>query len=106
MAKTNVTKSSTEAELVGLSDAANQGFHVRNFMLAQGYNISPLIVYQDNMSCIAILTRGGSISERTRHISIRHFWLKERVAQKEAKIVHKASKLLFVNALTKPLQGQ
>jgi hypothetical protein len=49
----NVTKSSTEAELVGLSDSANQGFHIRNFIIAQGHDIGPLVLYQDNLSCMA-----------------------------------------------------
>lgn len=35
-----VTKSSTEAELVGLSDSANQGIFIRTFLIAQGYKIT------------------------------------------------------------------
>jgi hypothetical protein len=36
-----VTKSSTEAELVGLSDTASQAIHLRNFVGAQGYDRAP-----------------------------------------------------------------
>ena len=43
-----VTKSSTEAELVGLSDSANQGIFVRTFLIAQGYKMEPVTIYQDN----------------------------------------------------------
>jgi hypothetical protein len=43
-----VTKSSTEAEVVGLSDTASQAIHTRNFLRAQGYNIGPATIYQDN----------------------------------------------------------
>ena len=32
-----VTRSSTEAELVALSDCGSQGLHLRNFLGAQGY---------------------------------------------------------------------
>ena len=46
-----VTKSSTEAELMGLSDMAGQAIHLRNFVIAQGYTLGPAILYQDNMSC-------------------------------------------------------
>ena len=38
-----VTKSSTEAELVGLSDTAMQAIHLRNFVQAQGYDIGPVV---------------------------------------------------------------
>ena len=78
-----VTKSSTEAELVALSDSTNQGIHVRNFLIAQGYKMEPLIIYQDNLSCMALVERGRSAAERTRHINIRYYWVKERVSTGE-----------------------
>lgn len=100
-----VCKSSTEAELVGLSDSANQGIHIRNFLLLQGYKVPAVTVYQDNMSCMALIGRGRSGAERTRHISIRYFWVKERVDTGEIKIVHMGTKEMYANVLTKPLQG-
>jgi hypothetical protein len=68
-----VMKSSTEAELVALSDSASQGLHTRNFVIAQGYQCGPVIIYQDNLSCMALVERGRSAAERTRHIDIRYF---------------------------------
>ena len=52
-----VTKSSTEAELVGLSDSANQAIYIREFLLGQGYDMGPIVVYQDNQSCIVLVER-------------------------------------------------
>ena len=100
-----VSKSSTEAELIGLSDSANQGIHVRNFLIMQGYRMGPVTVYQDNMSCMALIDRGRSGAERTRHIAIKYFWVKERVQSGEVTIVHMGTKDLYANVLTKPLQG-
>ena len=100
-----VSKSSTEAELVGLSDSANQGIHMRNFLIAQGYEMGPVTIYQDNMSCMALVERGRSAAERTRHINIRYFWVKERVDTGEAIIKHMGTKDMYANLLTKPLQG-
>ena len=34
-----VTKSSTESELVALSDYASAGIHLKNFLLIQGYEV-------------------------------------------------------------------
>jgi hypothetical protein len=101
-----VTKSSTEAELVGASDHASPALHIRNFVIAQGYDVGPLILYQDNMSCMALMKRGSPTSERSRHIAIRHFWLTERVADKEIIIEHLGTEKMFANILTKPLQGK
>ena len=103
--QTIVTKSSTEAELVGLSDSANQGIYMRNFLLAQGYPLGPTIIYQDNTSCMALVERGRSGNERTRHINQRYFWIKERVETGELIIKHLGTKEMYANILTKPLQG-
>ena len=100
-----VTKSSTEAELVGLSDTASQAIHLRNFVIAQGYEVGPAVVYQDNMSTMALMKRGGPGSEKSRHINIRHFWLSEKVAMNEVVIEHLGTADMFANVLTKPVQG-
>ena len=73
-----VTKSSIEAELVGLSDTANQATHLRNLIIAQGYEGGPAVIYQDNLSCMALIKRVGKGSERSRYIHIRYFWLTEK----------------------------
>ena len=100
-----VTKSSTEAELVALSDSANQGLYLRNFLKEQGHSMGPVIIYQDNTSCMALVGRGRSGAERTRHIGIRYFWLRERIETGEAVVEHKGTKEMYANILTKPLQG-
>ena len=84
--QTIVTKSSTEAEMVGLSDSTTQAIHLKNCVEKQGYSVSPVIIYQDNLSCMAFMKRGGLGSERSRHIDIRHFWVAERVANGEVTI--------------------
>ena len=100
-----VTKSSTEAELVGLSDSANQGLFIRTFLIAQGYHMPAMTILQDNQSCMALIARGRSGAERTRHIQIRYFWVKERVDKGEVKIEYLRSEDMYANVLTKPLQG-
>ena len=100
-----VTKSSTEAELVGLSDTASQAIHTRLFLIAQGYEIGPATIYQDNKSCMALMKRGAPGSERSRHIDIKYFWLAERVQNGEVKIEHLGTEEMFANILTKPVHG-
>ena len=90
---------------MGLSDTASQAIHLRNFVIAQGYEVGPAVIYQDNMSCMALMKRGGPGSERSRHISIRHFWLAEKVASGEVVIEQLRTDKMFANILTKPVQG-
>lgn len=101
-----VTKSSTEAELVGLSDSASVAINVRNFVIDQGYDLGPAIVYQDNLSCMALIKRGGPGSERSRHINIRHFWVAQKVEDKEVVVEHLGTASMHANILTKPVQGR
>jgi hypothetical protein len=49
-----VAKSSTEAELVALSDCANQALCIRDFLIEQGYPCGPVTMCQDNLSCMAL----------------------------------------------------
>ena len=74
-------------------------------MLAQRHACGPVTIYQDNMSCMALIDRGRSAAERTRHIAIRYFWVKERVDAGEARVQHLGTKKMYANLLTKPLQG-
>jgi hypothetical protein len=41
---------STEAELVAFTEASYQVLWTRNFMLEQGYQLSPAAMFQDNLS--------------------------------------------------------
>jgi len=100
-----VTKSSTEAELVGLSDSLGQAIWTRDFLIGQGYVMGPATLFQDNMSTITLANKGRSTSDRTRHIHIRYFFVKDRVNSGEVKIEYKHTKMMLADLLTKPLQG-
>jgi hypothetical protein len=99
-----VTKSSTEAELVAVTDSAGDLLFIRNLLLCQGYDIPPLFLFQDNRSTIALCERGGA-GHRTKHIKIRNFYVKERVDEGEIVVRWMPTELMIADALTKPLQG-
>jgi hypothetical protein len=101
-----VTKSSTEAELVAVSDFSGQFLEKRNFLAAQGYGVPPVTLGQDNMSTIQLLQNGRTSSERTRHINIRYFFLKDRMKAEELVVVHVPTLDMVADILTKPLQGE
>jgi hypothetical protein len=100
-----VTKSSTESELVATSDSANQTLHLRQFLVEQGYPQEAAEIFQDNISCMNLLKKGKSCSERTRHMSIRYFWLTEKIRKGEIKLTHIRTEDMCANVLTKPIQG-
>ena len=101
-----VSKSSTEAELIGLSDCATQAIWTRNFLEQQGYKVGPATIYQDNMSTMQLAENGRSMSERTRHIHVRYYFIKDRIDSGEVEIKYMPTKLMIADILTKPLQGE
>jgi hypothetical protein len=100
------TKSSTEAELVAVSDQCSMVIHARSFLCAQGSSPSPIPVYQDNMSTLNLIKRGTSTSDHTRHISIRTFWISDRIQTNELIFQHLPTADMIADILTKPLQGK
>jgi hypothetical protein len=100
-----VTKSSTEAELIALSDQSGLVIWSRDFLVAQGETPGPAVIGQDNQSAMALADRGASVSERTRHIHIRHYWIKDRVDFGDIQIVFTPTADMIADIFTKPLQG-
>jgi len=74
------TKSTTEAELVGVDEPLSLILWSRMFAEAQGMRIKDNILYQDNMSAIRMERYGKrSCTKRTRHINIRYFFICDKV---------------------------
>ena len=72
------TKSSTEAEVVGMSDYIPYNIWFLNFLKSQGYEIKQNVVYQDNQSAIRMEKNGrNSCMGNSRHINIRYFFVKD-----------------------------
>jgi hypothetical protein len=100
------TKSSTEAELVGVDDSMPLVVWTRNFILAQGYDISDNVVFQDNQSAMLLEKNGkASSGRRTRHIDIRYFFVTDRVKNGEMRIEYCPTEEMVADFFTKPLQG-
>lgn len=103
--KLNAT-SSTEAELVAMTEAGNQVLWTRNFLIHQEYEVGPALIYQDNLSTIQLVKNGRSNSERTRHIDIKFFFLHDRIKSDHIIVTYKSTKEMIADLLTKPLQGK
>ena len=87
------------------SDLLNEALSLRKFLVAQGHKEKPVILYQDNQSCMHTIASGKSGSKRTRHIDIRHFWIKQYVDEGAVIVTKIATEEMPANILTKPLQG-
>ena len=99
------TKSSTEAELVAISDVLPQAMATAGFVSHQlGQEVRPMI-HEDNMSTIALIKAGRPKAESTRHINIRYFLISDYVDQDLLDIQYVPSEDQHGDYYTKPLQG-
>lgn len=100
------SKSSTEAEMIAVSDGLNHVLWIRNYLCDQGYKLPAAKIFQDNMSAIALFKTGKSASSmRTRHIAIRFYFVKDRMDSGEVEVTFKGTDDMIADILTKPLQG-
>jgi len=100
------TKSSTEAEVVGVDDASSQILWTNYFIKAQGYQISETLVYQDNQSAILLEKNGKQSSgKRTRHMNIQYFFITDRIKRGEMTMKYCPSSEMIGDHFTKPFQG-
>jgi hypothetical protein len=113
--KTN-TKSSTEAELVGVDDAMNFVGWIQLFVEQQIKSInddsvlrrigSDVVMQQDNTSTIQLVNNGQALStKRTRHINIRYFYVTSKIKDGSIRVIYHPTKQMVSDYLAKPLQG-
>ena len=101
------SRSSTEAELIGVDDAITQVLWTKLFMEAQGYPIEKNILYQDNKSSILLETNGrSSAGKRSRAINIRYFFVTDQVELGNVHIEYMPTDELWGDFMTKSLQGE
>lgn len=100
------TKSSTEAELVGVNDAMPSIVWTNNFLKGQGITVTDSIVYQDNQSAMLLETKGQKSSgKRSQHIDIQYFFIKDWIKNGELQIEYCSTEMIVLDVLTKALQG-
>ena len=101
------TKSSTESEVVGVSDFLPYTMWASYFLGAQGYKLYRNIFYQDNTSAIKMIKNGkSSCGSKSRHIHIRYFFTKDALERENIDVHHCASDNMVADFYTKPLQGK
>ena len=104
-----VAKSSCESELIAASDEAGQLLHMNEFLEAQGYSENRVptgVLFQDNQAAIKLEENGKKSSNRTKHISIRNFWIKDQIKLGKIEVRYLNTTEMIADLLTKPVQGE
>ena len=101
-----VTTSSTEAELLALSQAAKQAIQwQRIFRDLDFYSKSPILC--DNQQTIRLLAKDSpQLNTRLRHVDIHNHWLRQEVQDGRIAIEWTSTASMKADGLTKALPGQ
>ncbi len=98
-----MSKSPTEAELIGLSDNLGLVELFKEFVeFLIGREIVTSIVYQDCKAVISLITKGGFVT-RTRHLRARMNLGREMVEEKRKIIEYKKAEEMKADGFSKPL---
>jgi len=97
-----VALSSTEAEYMALSEAAKEAVYLRRFLLELDENIDVVRLSNDNFGAQKLATN-PRYHARTKHIDIRHHFVREVVEIKVIELDHIASEEMPADVLTKAI---
>ena len=99
----SVSQSSMEAEYVALSELGKKIIHFRNILEELGFKQHhPTTIFEDNKSAIKLAT-SIQVTQKSRLISIRHYYIRDLIKNNEVRIIHLPSNLMTSDMLTKPL---
>ena len=102
--QTNVGTSSTQAEVVALSEATKEIMWFRLLLEELGYpQLEPTTVYEDNMSAITLTTEFSGNHKKVKHFIQNIHFILEQYNQQVIELVHISSEDQIADILTKPL---
>ena len=96
-----VALSSTESEYVALAFAGQEVLFLRTLLSELGFVQEVTTVYEDNQPCISMTKR--SDHKRTKHVDIKHHFLRDLVAKKVISVEYMPTEHMVADVLTKHL---
>lgn len=100
-----VTRSSTESEIVALSDALSEIIWFRKWLTAQGFELPPTPIHEDNEAVIKLMREERRTHQRTKHLDARYFYARDLELSGEIMITWSPTTEMIADLMTKPLQG-
>ena len=97
-------QSSTEAEYMSATSAANSVVWFKELLGELGFPQGTVTIYEDNEACIK-LSKNPQDHSRTKHIQVRYHVIRQYVKDKVVKLEYISTKHQLADALTKSLSG-
>ncbi|CAM9000062.1 unnamed protein product [Rhodiola kirilowii] len=100
----SISLSTAEAEYRAAGSSCTQLLWMKQMLSEYGVKQEEMTLYCDNMSAISI-SRNPVQHSRTKHIDIRHHFIRELVEQKVVTLTHVTTDKQLVDIFTKPLDA-
>jgi hypothetical protein len=103
-----VTTSSTEAELLALSQTAKEAIFISRLLKALMLELDePLVIECDNSQTLRLVTEESmTLTTKLRHVDIHNHWLRQEHAERRVVFQWTATKSMMADGLTKALPRQ
>jgi uncharacterized protein YacL (UPF0231 family) len=106
--QTTVTTSTTEAELLSLSQGAKEGQYIKRLLdeLSVSLDEQRIRIHCDNRQTIRLVTEEiARLQTKLRHVDIHNHWLRQEIKDGRIAVEHVPTKKMIANGLTKALSG-
>jgi hypothetical protein len=101
--QSSVALSSTQAELMAITSSTKELLWFRHHLGGIGLNrAQPTILFIDSQ-CAIDIANNSKISDRSKHIEVQHFFIREHIEAGTVKLQHIASNEQTADTMTKPL---
>lgn len=102
-----VTTSTTEAELLALTQGAKEALFTNRLIKSLGVSLdqpTPVPIWCDNQQTIRLVTaETAQLSTKLRHVDIHHHWVREKVQEGGLQVNYCPTKQMVADGLTKAL---
>jgi len=101
-----ITKSSTGAEFIALTEAVSYALYLREWLRYQNRRVPRMKIHCDNQSVLALLKANHTGVKATKHLKVRYFFIRQHVISGEIEIVWCKTIHMIADIMTKPVTGQ
>jgi hypothetical protein len=101
-----VTQSSTEAELLALTDGVKRSLQPAKLLMELGFTPEiKIVAMQDNLSTVAIAKNGEGMGGKAKHFRVRYHFLRELIEEGTLRLEYCPTDEMVPDYLTKGMTG-
>ena len=101
--QSTIALSSTEAELMAITSSTKELLWFRHHLGGLGFSHAQPTTLLVDSQCALDIANNSKISDRSKHIEVQHFFIRDHIEANAVKVQHTSSENQAADTLTKPL---